>query len=142
MRLTYFCRQGRTREFRRGAQFLGPPPLGNILLKFLDRIYSIYIFTNSFNLSTTLCLAWGREMQANVILKEPPPWVTPPLSLSGGHAQWGAAGRGPPSYAIACRPIIQPAKKEEMWSYFKKDDNDTPALNTCHSVFLNVKRII
>ena len=35
-------------------------------------------------------------MQANVILKEPPPWVTPPLSLSGGHAQWGAAGRGPP----------------------------------------------
>ena len=31
---------------------------------------------------TSLCLAWGREMQADVILKEPPS-----LSLSGGgHA--------------------------------------------------------
>ena len=40
-------------------------------------------------LGTPLCLAWGREMQAFVILKSPP-WV--PLASQGG-------GSGPLSYA-------------------------------------------
>ena len=34
-------------------------------------------------------------MQADVILKEPPPWV-PPLSLSGGAHIEGAGGAAPP----------------------------------------------
>ena len=34
-------------------------------------------------------------MEADVILKEPPPWM-PPLSLSGGARVEGAGGRGPP----------------------------------------------
>ena len=37
-------------------------------------------------------------MQSNVILKEPPPWVSP-LSLSGGARVKGAGGAAPPSYA-------------------------------------------
>jgi len=37
-------------------------------------------------------------MQADVILKEPPPWV-PPLSLSGGVRVEGGGGARPPSYA-------------------------------------------
>jgi len=42
-------------------------------------------------------------MQADVILKEPPPWM-PPLSLSGGARVDGGGGvRHPPSYAPACR---------------------------------------
>jgi len=36
-----------------------------------------------------LCLAWGREMQADVILKEPRPSWVPPLSLSGGGTRRG-----------------------------------------------------
>ena len=52
-------------------------------------------------LGTPLCLAWGREMQANVILKEPPPWV-PPFSLSvGGTRRGGLGGAAPPSHAPA-----------------------------------------
>jgi len=35
-------------------------------------------------------------MQANVILKEPPPWVTPPPQPLRGARVMGAAGRGPP----------------------------------------------
>ena len=35
-------------------------------------------------------------MQADVILKEPPPWM-PPISLSGGaHVEGGGGGRPPP----------------------------------------------
>ena len=38
-------------------------------------------------------------MQADVILKEPPPWM-PPLSLSGGaRVEGGGGARPPPSYA-------------------------------------------
>ena len=46
-------------------------------------------------LGTPLCLTWGREMQADVILKEPPPWV-PPLSLSEGGTRRGGRGERPP----------------------------------------------
>ena len=54
---------------------------------------------NTAPLGTPLCLAWGREMQADVILKEPPPWM-PPLSLSGGARVEGAWRARPPlSYA-------------------------------------------
>ena len=42
-------------------------------------------------------LTWEREMQADVILKEPPPWV-PPLSLSGGAHIEGGGGHGPPPF--------------------------------------------
>ena len=44
-------------------------------------------------------------MQADVILKEPPPWV-PPLSLSGGARVEGGGGRTPPSYAPEVRLYI------------------------------------
>ena len=41
----------------------------------------------------------------------------PPLSLSGGTRR---GGRPPPSYAIACRPIIQPAKKKRCGHTLRK----------------------
>ena len=43
-----------------------------------------------------LCLAWGRKMQADLILKEPPSWV-PPLASQGGASR--REGARPPSYA-------------------------------------------
>jgi len=44
-------------------------------------------------------------MQADVILKEPPPWM-PPLSLSGGARVEGRGARPPPSYA----PVVENKK--------------------------------
>jgi len=45
-------------------------------------------------------------MQADVILKEPPPWV-PPLSLSGGAHIEGGGGHGPPP--LYASDIIHPS---------------------------------
>ena len=46
-------------------------------------------------------LTWEKEMQADVILKEPPPWV-PPLSLSGGaRVEVGGGGAAPPRTPLA-----------------------------------------
>ena len=38
-------------------------------------------------------------MQADVILKEPPPWVPPSASQGGAHVEGGGWARPPPSYA-------------------------------------------
>jgi len=40
-------------------------------------------------------------MQADVILKEPPPWM-PPLSLSGGARVEGGGGARPPPLVRPC----------------------------------------
>ena len=52
-------------------------------------------------------------MQADVILKEPPPWV-PPFSLSGGARVEGGGGAWPPSYA----PVYKVLKAPYMRPYF------------------------
>ena len=44
-------------------------------------------------------------MQADVILKEPPPWM-PPLSLSEGARVEGGGGAAPSLYAPEYRSLI------------------------------------
>ena len=46
-------------------------------------------------------------MQADVILKEPPPWM-PPLSLSGGARVEGGGGFAAPPLVRPCSQIDQP----------------------------------
>jgi len=46
-------------------------------------------------------------MQADVILKEPPPWV-PPLSLSGGARVEGGGGGARP-------PLVRPCQRTERF---------------------------
>ena len=64
-------------------------------------------------------LTWEREMQADVILKEPPPWV-PPLSLSGGARIEGARPPRTPLFftTIFSIPIFLQPTDIVLW-YFK-----------------------
>ena len=89
-------------------------------------------------LGTPLCLAWGREMQADVILKEPPSWV-PPLSLSGEGTRRGGGGSGPPRTPLVlfrCLCILRNVSAEFISLIFRWVWNCFIPINI-HSLYFN-----
>ena len=62
-------------------------------------------------------------MQADVILKEPPPWM-PPLSLSGGARVEGGGGARPPprTHLIVMERGKDSESKEKNWRDAESQD--------------------